>query len=75
MTTKTIAQAIKSRKPAVIRENGTPRYVILDWETYRSWEEMREDMEDSQRLQEALADPKNQKRIAFSRVKKLLNLP
>ena len=73
MTTQTIARAIKAKKPAVIRENGAPRYVVLDWETYRAWEEMREDMEDSARLMNALAHPKNQKRITYARVKKLLN--
>ncbi len=75
MTTKTLKKAIVRQKPAVIRENGAPRYVILDWETYRGWEEMREDMDDSRRLLEALSDPENQKRIPFSRVKKLLRLP
>ena len=75
MTTKAITQAIKSRKPAVIRENGSPRYVVLDWRTYKAWEEMREDMEDSARLATALADPKNQRRTPYAQVKKLLNLP
>ena len=75
MTAKAITQAIKSQKPAVIRENGSPRYVVLDWHTYRAWEEMREDMEDSARLAHALTHPKNQKRIPYAQVKKLLNLP
>lgn len=74
MTIQTIARAIKAKKPAVIRENGAPRYVVLDWHTYRAWEEMREDMEDAERLTASLADPKNQKRIPYARVKKLLNL-
>ena len=75
MTTQTLARALKRRKPAVIRENGSPRYVVLDWNTYKVWEEMKEDMEDAARLEAALADTKNQKRIPFSRVKKMLNLP
>ncbi|MEK7541325.1 MAG: hypothetical protein AAB533_00550 [Patescibacteria group bacterium] len=69
MTVKSIARAIRQKKPAIIKENGSPRYVVLDWETYRSYEEMREDTEDSARLARALADPKNQKRIPYARVK------
>ncbi len=75
MTTKALARAIKRRKPAIIRQNGAPRYVVLDWDTYRKWEDLREDIEDAERLAAALADPKNQKRIPFSQVKKILRLP
>jgi len=74
MTTQTLVKALKAKKPAVIRERGAPRFVVLDWDTYRAWEEVREDMEDSRRLLEALADPKNQRRTPYARVKKLLNL-
>lgn len=74
MIMKTLAKALQQKKPAVIRENGAPRFVVLDWKTYRAWEEMREDMEDAQRLTQALADPNNQKRIPYARVKKLLHL-
>ena len=66
MTTQTIFKAIKTKKPAVISEHGSPRYVILDWKTYRKWEATKEDYEDAVRLLEALADPKNQKRIDYS---------
>lgn len=75
MTLQTLAKAIKRKKPAIIREGDTPRYVVLDWETYRNWEELKEDLEDSLRLAEALADPKNQRHIPLARVKKSLRLP
>lgn len=68
MTAKTLLRVIKVRKPAVIRERGEPRYVLLDWKTYRLWYEEREDREDAQRLMKALADPQNKKRVPFSRV-------
>lgn len=74
MTIKTFARAIKKKKPAIIREKGAPRYVVLDWDTYYKWEEMREDIEDARRLMAALVDPKNQKRIPYAQVKKKLNL-
>jgi PHD/YefM family antitoxin component YafN of YafNO toxin-antitoxin module len=74
MTAKTLTQAIRKPKPAIIRERGAPRYVVLDWETYRQWEEMRDDTEDAARLAEARADPKNQRRVPLARVKKLLKL-
>ena len=66
MTIKILEKAIKAKKPAVIGKKGEPHYVILDWETYRKWEEMRDDLEDSIRFNEALADPKNQRRTKFS---------
>lgn len=69
VTTKTLSRAIISKKPAIINERGTPRYVVLDWDTYRKWDEAMEDAFDSTRLAEALHDPKNQKRIRFSAVK------
>lgn len=74
MITTTLEHALKSKKPAIIKEKGTPRYVVLDWKTYRAWEEIKEDLEDVTRLVEALADKKNQKRTSLSRVKKMLNL-
>ena len=66
MTTQAISKAIRSGKPAVIKERGNPRYVILDWKTYRAWEELRDEVSDSARLNEALRDPKNQKRLKYS---------
>lgn len=69
MTSAAISKAIKSKKPAVIREKGAPRYVILDWKTYKEWREEKEDFEDSKRLLEVLNDPKNKKRIKFSNLK------
>lgn len=58
-----------SKKPAIISEHGAPRYVVLDWDTYRKWDAALEDAADSKRLTEALYDPKNQKKIRFSAVK------
>jgi len=75
MTAKTIERALKRPKPSILKENGKPRFVILDWETYSKWEEMKEDLEDTARLAEALADPKNKKLLPLSRVKKMLHLP
>jgi len=75
MATEALTSALKKKKPAVIREKGSPRFVVLDWETYKMWQETKEDLEDATRLMEALADPDNQKRTSFSRVKKMLHLP
>ena len=75
MTLQALAKAIKSKKPAITREGDKPRFVVLDWSSYRRWEEMQEDLEDSLRLAEALADPKNQRRIPLARVKRRFKLP
>jgi PHD/YefM family antitoxin component YafN of YafNO toxin-antitoxin module len=75
MTTKTIERALKRSKPSILKENGRPRFVILDWDTYRRWEETKEDLEDTARLAEALVDPKNKKLLPLSQVKKMLRLP
>lgn len=69
MTTKTLNHAIISKKPAIISEHGAPRYVVLDWDTYRKWDEALEDASDSRRLVEALNDPKNQKRAQITNLK------
>ena len=68
MTTQSILRAIRTKKPAIINEHGSPRYVVLDWKTYAKLQEMQEDFEDATRLNEALSDPKNQKRIKFSQL-------
>lgn len=74
MITATLEHALKNKKPAILKEKGAPRYVVLDWETYQAWEEDKEDLENTIRLTEALADKKNQKHTSLSRVKKMLNL-
>ncbi len=66
---------IKQKKPAIIKEGGVPRFVVLDWETYGAWQEWLEDIEDTTRLVGALADPRNQKRIPFARAKRTLRIP
>lgn len=75
MTMKAVAEAMKRRKPAIIRQNGTPRYVVLDWKTWQELEELREDIEDAERLNAALADPKNRRRIPLAEVKRRFRLP
>lgn len=75
MTIKTIARAIKRKKPAVIRENGSPRFVVLDWDTYNMYQEAKEDLDDTARFIEALADPQNKKRTPLAQIKKKFNLP
>lgn len=74
MITQVLARALKGKRPAVIKQNGSPRFVVLDWKTYNMWQEMKEDLEDTERLMEALTDPKNQKRISLSKVRKTLHL-
>lgn len=74
MTIATLEHALKSKKPAIIKEKGAPRYVVLDWKTYQAWEESEEDLEDTIRFAEALADKKNQKHTSLPHVKKMLNL-
>lgn len=74
MTVRTLLKAVKNKKPAVIKEKGEPRFVVLDWNTYRMWEEMREDFEDSQRLRDALSDPKNQRKISLEDIRKTYSL-
>ena len=74
MTTATLERTLKKKKPAIIKEKGAPRYVVLDWKTYRAWEEKEEDLEDATRLLEALTDPRNQKSISWHDVKKALAL-
>ncbi len=75
MTTKTIARAISKRKPAIIKENGAPRFVVLDWDTYRNWKEMREDMEDHIRFEIAERESRGEKRYTLAEVKKKYRLP
>ncbi|MBI2021105.1 hypothetical protein HYS99_01160 [Candidatus Giovannonibacteria bacterium] len=69
MITKAIGKIIKTKKPAIIKEHGSPRYVILDWRTYQKWQEAVEDAEDSKKLTEALLDPKNKKRMKIGDLK------
>lgn len=73
MTTKTLANALKKSKPAIIKERGTPRYVVIDWATYDAWREQQEDIEDAARFLSAFADTKNQKSVSFETLKKKHN--
>ena len=70
MTIQTLTRAIKIKKPAVIREGGAPRYVVLDWETYAKWREWKEDMEDRVRFGIAERRSEGKKRHSLAEVKK-----
>jgi PHD/YefM family antitoxin component YafN of YafNO toxin-antitoxin module len=72
MTLQTLTKAIKGKKPAIVKERGEPRFVILDWKDYKKLKEATEDNEDAARLLEALADPANQERIPLTAVRKKL---
>jgi PHD/YefM family antitoxin component YafN of YafNO toxin-antitoxin module len=74
MTIQTIAGKIGHKKPVLIRERGVPRYVILDWETYQKWEEMREDLEDHIRIDIAQRESRGKKRYSLATIKKKYNL-
>lgn len=70
MTTQTLTRALRAKKPAVIKEGGKPRYVVLDWNTYSNWRETMEDWEDVVRFNQALSDSKNQRLIPLAEVKR-----
>ena len=74
MVTDTFVRAIKGKKPAFVEKNGLPRYVILDWETYRVWEEKKEDMEDHIRFEIAMRESKGKEKISLTQIKKKYNL-
>lgn len=46
MTIQTLAQAIKNKKPAIIKEKGVPRYVVLDWAVYKRLQMLQENFID-----------------------------
>ena len=75
MTLQALVKAIKRKKPAIIREGDTPRYVVLDWETYRNWEELKEDLEDHIRFDIALRESKSKRRYSLEAVKRKYRLP
>lgn len=73
MTTQTLARAIKGKKsgePAVIKENGAPQFVVLDWDAYQKWQEWKEDMEDHARFEIAERQSRGKKRYSLREVKK-----
>lgn len=51
-----------------------PRYVVLDWATYRAWEEMQEDLEDHIRFEIAERESRGKKRYTLAEVKKKYRL-
>lgn len=74
MTIQTLSRAIQAKKPALIKENGRPRYVILDWDTYEYWQEAMEDMGDSIRFEKALQNSQNQKSYSSDAIKRKYHL-
>lgn len=66
MTIKTLARAIKDKKPAIIKEKGAPRYVVLDWDTYKEWQGQREEFLDELEDYRELHDPEIQEHIRES---------
>lgn len=54
---------------------GKEPVVVLPLKKWKKIEETLEDLEDAIRFNEAISDPKNQKRIPFEEIKKKLNLP
>ena len=53
MTLQTLARAIKMKKPAVIKDGGAPRYVVLDWATYQKWQEEQDEFQDYLELRDS----------------------
>lgn len=74
MTTTTLAHAIKDKKPALIREKGQPRFVVLDWDTYKTWEEKKEDLEDHVRFEIAEQESKGKRRYSLAQLKRKYHL-
>ena len=75
MTIASLERAVKNKKPAVIKNGGAPRFVILDWDTYRKWEERREDMEDHIRFEISERESRGKPRYSLDEVKKKFRLP
>ena len=63
MTLRTLARAIKAKKPAVIKEKGAPRFVVLDWEVYRKLQDIRDEYLDELEDEREINDPKIQEII------------
>lgn len=74
MTIKSIARAIKQRKPAIISEKGEPRYVLLDWQRYQEWKEMEEDMEAHAKFDLAERESNGKKHYTIEEVQKKYHL-
>lgn len=74
MTLGMLIKAIKQKKPVILKERGEPRFVVLDWRDYAMLKEAQEDVEDTAKLLEALADAKNQRRIPLAAVRKKLGI-
>jgi hypothetical protein len=74
MTTKTICRALKRPKLSVLRENGKPRFMVLDWDTYHVWETKREDLEDHIRFEVADRESRGKKRHTLAAIKKKYRL-
>ena len=71
---RALTGALKNKKPAIVREKGEPRYVVLDWNTYRAWEEIKEDIEDHIRFEIAERESRGKKRYTLTEIKKKYHL-
>lgn len=61
MTTQTLGRAIRGKKsghPAVIKEAGKPRYVVLDWAEYEGLQDMQEEFLQELEDEREIRDPK-----------------
>ena len=74
MTTKTLARAIKRKMPAIIKEKGVPRYVVLDWDMYKKWLNEIEDLEDRVRCEIAAWKSKGKRRYSLKEMKRRYGL-
>ena len=63
MTLQTLARAMRNKKPAIIKERGTPRYVVLDWVEYKKFQDLREELLDEVEDYREIHDPKIQEII------------
>lgn len=73
-TVRAIARVIRRKRPTVISERGEPRYVVLDWNTYRAWEVIREDTEDHIRFEIAERESRGRKRHTLAAIKRKYRL-
>lgn len=74
MIPTTLTRAIKNKKPALVRENGKPRFVVLDWDVYKIWEEKKEDLEDHVHFEIAERESRGKRRYSLVQLKKKYRL-
>jgi len=57
-----------------MKDKGAPRYVVLDWATYKEWQEVKEDFEDHIRCQIAIQASKGKKSYSLQEMKRRYGL-